>query len=1226
VINLATLCKEFSQSSSATSGITAYSLEGQRKKRAALLARGGTKKLYPFLGKASTPGATSGLENLPAGFDPLWKRQFDYASLCECGACSLTKASDPPSKKYVLAREQEAASRIASVLSLWGRKFSLIIARVGKAERSTESIVQGVMDELDLDGFSTAMAETIRADLRAAFKAGGLQAVQSAALDVSTELADARASEFAAYRSAELVGMSRAADGTFVPNPNAEMSITETTRTALKDLTTAAVQQGWSAKDLRDAIESSGTFSDVRAMTIARTELANSYVGGQIDSYRASGVVTHKESLLADTHPQIDECDDAADAGIIEFEAPFPTDDDDFAPPYHPNCLCALVGYTDEEMGGEKMAKAFDPDQPRDEAGRWAATGAISVRKPTGVTDKEDSFNNKLNSSIEDMARDPKKFEKNIALMESYSGLRAAPPGSTLMERAAFLRDQIAANVRASYDALATHGEHGPEMAALAANWYPGAHELAAEDAQRYGLTVQQTSGIYAALSPKFPWPQNIAIAKSIMDTAHEHGDEKWDPEMATWAHEIYGQTEYASLLPSMEGKSYNELSSDEQRMIYLRTYSETKTDRTFFEYDPHGDPVGLAMTGDRPALLQWPFPNSVLNAVSIMNDGSRHNIDEQLGVQPKVRSFYNDILDPVHSDAVTIDTHAVAAGLFQPLSGNSAEVEHSMGGTGSASSAIFGTIGTNGVYADAYRQAAKELGLRGNQLQSVAWEGVRGIYGASFKTTTLKSPARTEAFYSIWKDYKHGLIDQHTAQQRSLAIANGFTPPRWWRRDNQDDAGKAFALDARDVRSLVHHSGAVRRGAGAGSADLRGLIKIGLRPDGGWLLIEDPHAYGPPTEKTLLSRLIKEFSEEQHPRDDHGRFATTSGLSQDESLMGRMMSSMRDEHGNMKPGAGFTIDARTRDDVKEGYSVGAFPSRSLEMDAAALTPEQMRASIKDWIQANQSKLADPRVKIGGWVDPETMHVWLDAARVYGSSEKDLATAVGTRLNQKAIANLGAIARGDWEHAFINTFGTGAAKMEVNAMGKRVLIFLDGDATAEEILAAIQDYLHPAAKGDIDDAASAAALHPMNPLDRPSTAQLKVGNYAMGHVNIGGLYISIENPAGSHRGSWGQPMAAHYGYIKTTEGADGDHVDVFVKPGTNTDYSGPVFVIDQFVDGKFDEVKCMIGWKDEAAARDAYQSSYQPGWDGLQHISMLTLAQFKHWLLQGDTTKPYQEN
>ena len=71
----------------------------------------------------------------------------------------------------------------------------------------------------------------------------------------------------------------------------------------------------------------------------------------------------------------------------------------------------------------------------------------------------------------------------------------------------------------------------------------------------------------------------------------------------------------------------------------------------------------------------------------------------------------------------------------------------------------------------------------------------------------------------------------------------------------------------------------------------------------------------------------------------------------------------------------------------------------------------------------------------------------------------------------------------------------------------------------------------------------------------PTDAMKESGNYRKGHVKFKGFDIAIENSAGSVRSgkdaggqSWSVEMKAHYGYIKKSEGKDGDQVDVYVGP------------------------------------------------------------------------------
>lgn len=167
----------------------------------------------------------------------------------------------------------------------------------------------------------------------------------------------------------------------------------------------------------------------------------------------------------------------------------------------------------------------------------------------------------------------------------------------------------------------------------------------------------------------------------------------------------------------------------------------------------------------------------------------------------------------------------------------------------------------------------------------------------------------------------------------------------------------------------------------------------------------------------------------------------------------------------------------------------------------------------------------------------------------------------------------------------------------------------------------------------IDAAARDAATSPDNALPEPTEAQKEAGNYKKGHVRLGGLDLSIENPAGSTRSGksrsgrdWSVTMKSHYGYIKGTVGRDKDHIDVFVRPGVDAiDDSAPVFVVDQRDPARrrFDEHKVMLGFEDEASARRAYLGNYSKGWKGLGEITPATLGEFKSWLEEGDTKQPF---
>lgn len=147
----------------------------------------------------------------------------------------------------------------------------------------------------------------------------------------------------------------------------------------------------------------------------------------------------------------------------------------------------------------------------------------------------------------------------------------------------------------------------------------------------------------------------------------------------------------------------------------------------------------------------------------------------------------------------------------------------------------------------------------------------------------------------------------------------------------------------------------------------------------------------------------------------------------------------------------------------------------------------------------------------------------------------------------------------------------------------------------------------------------------------PTEGQKEAGNYKKGHVRIDGYDITIEQPKGSvRRGTdadgkqWEQTMNNTYGYIRGTEGVDGDHIDIFLSDNPT---EGNVYVVDQVnTDGSFDEHKVMYGFQSAEDARAAYLSNYEEGWQGLGTITEVSKEEFKKWVNSSKRkTKPFSE-
>lgn len=140
----------------------------------------------------------------------------------------------------------------------------------------------------------------------------------------------------------------------------------------------------------------------------------------------------------------------------------------------------------------------------------------------------------------------------------------------------------------------------------------------------------------------------------------------------------------------------------------------------------------------------------------------------------------------------------------------------------------------------------------------------------------------------------------------------------------------------------------------------------------------------------------------------------------------------------------------------------------------------------------------------------------------------------------------------------------------------------------------------------------------------PTEKQKEAGNYKKGHVQVGTFNITIENPKGSVRSGidaegnkWETTMQNTYGYIRGTEGVDGDHIDVFLSDDIDGWNGRKVFVVDQYnEDGSFDEHKVMLGFNEADDAEAAYFANYDKDW-AKKHKAVVTavnLEDFEKWI------------
>jgi hypothetical protein len=400
----------------------------------------------------------------------------------------------------------------------------------------------------------------------------------------------------------------------------------------------------------------------------------------------------------------------------------------------------------------------------------------VSTRLPTAVKATEDPLANNLNIDFEAVKSDPEAFKYNMGLIQQYPNF--ASKARNPEKRAEDFIDEVKNNLLYLYDKVP---EQTRERSKL---WYDGARNITTKWSDQYQIPDQAVSGVLAVLSPQKDWFMNVSLGQRVLDIMGTKQTTKWDNTMSEMAKVIWTKPQYAPMVDSIKGKALNEITDPGLKAMWLRTYDQAYNPREHQIVTPEGDFAGLRMNADgkTPTKTGWGSLNEIGKAIVILEDPSKPSISNNLGAMHKVRNFYNNIYAPNDpTGAVTIDTHAVAAGLLRPLSGNSREVLHNFGSGitgegGPKNSSITGVQGTYGIYAEAYRRAAQERGVLPREMQSITWEAVRGLF-----PDTIKSQAKNvDQVDGIWLKYRKGQLSLDEARNEVFNAAGGINPPEW--------------------------------------------------------------------------------------------------------------------------------------------------------------------------------------------------------------------------------------------------------------------------------------------------------------------------------------------------------------------------------------------------------------------------------------------------------------
>jgi hypothetical protein len=139
----------------------------------------------------------------------------------------------------------------------------------------------------------------------------------------------------------------------------------------------------------------------------------------------------------------------------------------------------------------------------------------------------------------------------------------------------------------------------------------------------------------------------------------------------------------------------------------------------------------------------------------------------------------------------------------------------------------------------------------------------------------------------------------------------------------------------------------------------------------------------------------------------------------------------------------------------------------------------------------------------------------------------------------------------------------------------------------------------------------------------------KTGLPHVRHIDFQGLPVDVELDVGmvaEGKEPDGKPWRVEYrhpyGEIRRTEGEDGDAVDVYVGPCSQ---SQKVFIVHQVKkDGSYDEDKCFLGFDSPQEATRCY-FEHGPQW-GFGSLESMTFNEFRYGYLASNRKNGYEKS
>tara|TARA_R110002050_G_scaffold9797_1_gene34522 strand:- start:5729 stop:7663 length:1935 start_codon:yes stop_codon:yes gene_type:complete len=426
----------------------------------------------------------------------------------------------------------------------------------------------------------------------------------------------------------------------------------------------------------------------------------------------------------------------------------------------------------------------------------FATSNRISTRLPTAVKSTEDAINQDLSIGLNEIKSNPEVFDHNVGITKDYPNLRLDEINGTSDEISETYINHMKDNL------LWLHDKVPENTRARSKLWYDGANKVANDWATEFNLPPSSVAGVLASLSPQKDWFMNASLGRRVLDVMANKQDEVFSDKMLEVAVNgytkgskkidgIFSKPKFAEMLEYVKTKKLSELETSTEKAMWLRIYDEANNSSQYKTLSPEGNFTSNVLNNDgSPSSVAWSSLETIAKAIDAFESGGDvAKLTPLMGNKHKVRSFYNNIIDPNSAAGdVTIDTHAVAGATLRPVSGNSTIVHHNFGTSPEVkkrlpdwngavkSSKVNGVQGLYGMYAEAFRRAGAERGILPREMQSITWEAVRGLYTKGFK----QSEQNVEKIDNLWYEYRKGNLSLDEVRNGIEQSTGGINPPSW--------------------------------------------------------------------------------------------------------------------------------------------------------------------------------------------------------------------------------------------------------------------------------------------------------------------------------------------------------------------------------------------------------------------------------------------------------------